>query len=494
MERLVAKILKKRRPQIQIPELAKVNLSMSELPDGMNEIIKLLQLSEQDIENLKLMDDLIEEHASEIAVRHYAMIIDIPELRDIFEQHTVYDRYMTAITNYYKQLTKPVINKEYVEYRKKIGQIHSRIQLTAEWFIGSFMRVYEYLIPYITARFKNKPMQMANILLSLNRIITLDTILVLKAYEEANESQLVENLTDAMDAVLEIDEIANLLDKVQETSNTTVEANDTTDQLDVTMQQMVNQINEATQHTAAMVNKTEETKKSVSSSLENFLQMIEAFQDSKGKIEELTKKISSISEVIEFIKNIADETNLLALNASIEAARANEHGHGFAVVAEEVRKLAEQTKQSVEAITKEMEQIQTESNVVNMAIESLANQLSTHAEDTSASMIFIDATTEQMMNVNQVMVAIEEMTNQGANLSNQIKEIMQTLQNDCEATMQLTVQTGKSVYQAGHGVNAIRISSLERITEPSEQQSKRIEETEAKVTKWLESYQQNGIG
>lgn len=229
MERLVAKILKKRRPQIQIPELAKVNLSMSELPDGMNEIIKLLQLSEQDIENLKLMDDLIEEHASEIAVRHYAMIIDIPELRDIFEQHTVYDRYMTAITNYYKQLTKPVINKEYVEYRKKIGQIHSRIQLTAEWFIGSFMRVYEYLIPYITARFKNKPMQMANILLSLNRIITLDTILVLKAYEEANESQLVENLTDAMDAVLEIDEIANLLDKVQETSNTTVEANDTTD-------------------------------------------------------------------------------------------------------------------------------------------------------------------------------------------------------------------------------------------------------------------------
>src|SRR5699024_3053923 len=100
--------------------------------------------------------------------RHYDMVMDIPEIKDIFNAFTTYDRYVPAITNYYKQLTKPKLTKEYIDYRKKIGKIHSQIQLTEEWFIGSYMRVYEYLLPYITARFSSKPKQLTRILIALN--------------------------------------------------------------------------------------------------------------------------------------------------------------------------------------------------------------------------------------------------------------------------------------------------------------------------------------
>src|SRR5699024_5546729 len=139
--------------------------------------------------------------------RHYDMIMDTPEIKSIFDEFTTFERYISAITAYFKQLTKPVLDQNYVDYRKKIGKIHSRIELTEEWYIGSYVRVYEYLVPYITEKFASKPNELASILVALNRIITFDTIIVLMAYEEANEFKLIENVSGAMDEVMGIDEI-----------------------------------------------------------------------------------------------------------------------------------------------------------------------------------------------------------------------------------------------------------------------------------------------
>ena len=113
----------------------------------------------------------------------------------------------------------------------------------------------------------------------------------------------------------------------------------------------------------------EQGKKDALAAVERMGSVRESINQTAGVIGQLEEQISEIGVIVEVIDNIADQTNLLSLNAAIEAARAQEHGRGFQVVAEEVKKLAEESARSTQRIAGLVRDIQRNTSVAVQATE-----------------------------------------------------------------------------------------------------------------------------
>lgn len=270
-------------------------------------------ITEEDLSLLRSSEPQFRAIVDRLVDELYEQISAVPELLDIINKHSTIERLKEKQRGYFMSLASGRIDEPFIEQRLLIGKIHSRIGLNTSWYLGTYMIYLDLAAAHLE---RVMPDKWREVIHALSKMFNFDSQLVLEAYEmeeKANIERLANRQHDLLTGIsAAIQDLASMMVELSGSSERVADAAD----------------------------RTAETQKLT-----------------HRNVEDLVGEVQLVQALGTTIREVADQSHILGLNAAIEAARAQEYGRGFEVVAAEIRKLAGLSKDALESVEDRLKRV-----------------------------------------------------------------------------------------------------------------------------------------
>ncbi|OUL57529.1 methyl-accepting chemotaxis protein [Pseudoalteromonas ulvae] len=224
-------------------------------------------------------------------------------------------------------------------------------------------------------------------------------------------------------------------------------------QMSSTAQEVANASEFAAGQTNEITNDVLNCEKNLSSAVEQVEVMSQEISDANQAVGKVSARSSDINQILEVIRSIAEQTNLLALNAAIEAARAGEQGRGFAVVADEVRALASKTRSSTDDISRLIESLQVEVASASSIIEKGVSRADNAVKETGHAFETLHDVVEKVQAVSDQVTQIATAAEEQSAVTEEINRNLTRISDAAAHLADLSTQAGSGSTELASLVN-----------------------------------------